>query len=420
MDLNQYNQQQQEELQKRGAIFFGIISLILIAAGYGVFSWLKKPEAVSEKKENSSQAVKETLPEQPPETVASYEIGEGDIPAEIFSQYGKWDANAAEALLEAGKEVYDLSNLKTGKEIRFYFNGEVEAKRLEYERDTERMIIAERNGDNFNVREEKINYAVSEEIARGTISNFFYADALEAGLAEPTVLEIGDIFSFGIDFTTEIRQGDEFVVVYEKRVRDGQRGPDGKILAAKFVNEGTAHYAYYFADGDTGGYYDGEGRVLERQFLKAPLSYRRISSGFTGARYHPITRTVSAHYQVDYAAPAGTPVVSTARGTIISAGWEGGWGNMIRVRHDNGYATQYGHLSGFAKGIRGGVNVAQGQLIGFVGSTGWSTGAHLDYGIRLNGAPVNPLKLDLPKGAPLSPEKMILFEEIKKQYADLL
>jgi len=418
MEINPYNQKQLELSQRRIAKFFWVAVLILIAAGYGVFSWLKKPKAVSESPE-SIPAVAQPE-EKLSETAVSYHVNEGDIPAEIFSQYGKWDANAAEALLAAGQDVYDLSNLKVGKEVRFYFNGEDEAKRLEYDRDTERIIIAERNGGDFNVREEKINYAVSAETARGKIDNFFYADALDAGLAEPTVLEIGDIFSFGIDFTTEIRQGDEFTVIYEKRVRDGQRGPDGKILAAKFINEGTAHYAYYFESEDTSGYYDGEGRVLERQFLKAPLSYRRITSGFTGARYHPITRTVSAHYQIDYAAPVGTPVVATARGTVASAGWEGGWGNIVRLRHDNGYTTHYGHLSGFAKGTRAGASVAQGQVVGFVGSTGWSTGPHLDYGVRLNGAPVNPLKMDLPKGQPLGPEKMAIFEEVKKQYGGSL
>ena len=159
---------------------------------------------------------------------------------------------------------------------------------------------------------------------------------------------------------------------------------------------------------------------MERQFLRAPLSYRAITSGYTGARYHPITRTVTAHYQIDYAAPTGTPVSSTARGTIVSAGWEGGWGNMVRVRHDNGYTTHYGHLSAIGKGIRSGASVAQGQTVGFVGSTGWSTGPHLDYGMKLNGSPVNPLKLDLPKGNPLEGEDMKKFEENKRKFENLL
>lgn len=343
-------------------------------------------------------------------------VVEGDTPAKIFSAYGKLDANDTESLLAAAEGVYDFTNVRIGRELRFYFNGEERASRIEYDRDTETMIVAERSGNDFKVHEEKIDYDVSVETAHGTIDNFFYADALEAGLSEPTVLEVGDLFSFSIDFMTEIRQGDEFDFVYEKRKLGEQDAPDGKILAAKFINDGTAHYAYYFED----GYYDNEGHLLERQFLKAPLSYRRITSGFTGARMHPITRVVSAHYQIDYAAPTGTPVVSTARGTVVSAGWETGWGNIVRLRHDNGYTTHYGHLSGFAKGIVSGASVEQGEVVGFVGSTGWSTGPHLDFGMKLNGVPVNPLKLDLPKGQPLPSDKMASFEETKKLYAQEL
>lgn len=356
------------------------------------------------------------------EKIITYKIADGDIPADVFSREGGFDANDTQAMLEAAHDVFDLTHLKIGQIARFYFDkdGDHRARRMEYDRNTESIIIVERSGDDFTVREEKINYDVTQETARGVIDNFFYADALEAGLSEPTVLEVGDIFSFSIDFTTEIREGDQFVFVYEKRMRDGSEAPDGRILAAKFVNDGTAHYAYYFENDGNGGYYDGDGHVLERQFLKAPLSYRAITSGYTGARMHPITRKVSAHYQIDYAAPTGTPVVASARGTVASAGWEGGWGNMIRLTHDNGYTTHYGHLSGIAKGVASGARVAQGQVIGYVGSTGWSTGPHLDYGMKLNGSPINPLTIEQPKGKPLEGDAMTHFRENKDRYAQIL
>jgi murein DD-endopeptidase MepM/ murein hydrolase activator NlpD len=407
----------------RGRKLLWVVAYILMAFSVSKgFFWFKETlfqkkvqKIVIAEKESESATVPEKYT-----NVISYTVSAGDIPADIFSAQGKFDANDMTAILSAAKDVYDLTNIKLGKNLRFYFEKEARATRVEYDRDTERVIIIERTGDNFTAREEKIDYAVSQEIAQGTIDNFFYADALEAGLSESTVLEVGDIFSFDIDFTTEIQTGDTFAFIYEKRERNGEKAPDGKILAGKFVNAGTAYYAYYFDNNGNGGYYDADGRVLERQFLKAPLSYRRISSGFTGARMHPITRKVSAHYQIDYAAPSGTPVVASARGTVTSAGWSGGWGNMVRLEHDNGYTTHYGHLSAFAKGLRAGARVDQGQLVGYVGSTGWSTGPHLDYGIKLNGTPVNPLKLDMPKGAPLTEEKMQKFEELKKQYADLL
>ena len=352
--------------------------------------------------------------------MVEYTVSTGDIPAEVFQSNGKLDANDVVSLLDASKDVYNFTNIKIGQKLRFYFGEEEKTKRIEYDRNNEALIIVERKDDEFSAREEKISYEISQSIARGKIENFFYVDAMEAGLQEATVLEVGDIFSFDIDFTTEIQKDDEFVIVYEKRLRDGDVAPDGKVLGAKFINSGTSYFAYYFDNGGKGGYYDAEGRLLERQFLKAPLSYRHISSGFTGARMHPITRKVSAHYQIDYAAPTGTPVVASANGTVASAGWENGWGNIIRLIHDNGYTSHYGHLSAYAKGLRSGMHVSRGQIIGYVGSTGWSTGPHLDYGVKLNGSPVNPLKLDLPKGEPIVGEQIKLFEETKNNFAELL
>lgn len=423
------------ELQKRQSletkkssfkmkIFFGLFIFFSSFIFFkGVF-WLKNKLSSEKAVEipTNQEVVEIQKKEEEKEKFNTYIISEGDIPAEVFGRGGKFDANDMEKILSSSKDIYDFTNIKIGQKLRFYFDKEKEEKanRIEYDQNTEDYIIIERNGNEFSARKEKIAYEVSQEIARGKIDNFFYADALDAGIQEATVLEVGDIFSFDIDFTTEIQKDDEFVIIYEKRSLNDEEAPDGKILAAKFVNVGQSFYAYFFDNDGNGGYYDAEGRVLERQFLKAPLSYRHISSGFTGARMHPITRKVSAHYQIDYAAPSGTPVVASARGTLVSAGWEGGWGNIVRLRHDNGYTTHYGHLSAFAKNIRSEERISQGQVIGYVGSTGWSTGPHLDYGIKLNGVPVNPLKLDLPKGQPLDEEHMKIFAEIKNKYTDLL
>ncbi len=416
--LEDYNNQETIGPKKRKIkrkIFSLILLIVFIYWGY---SFLFSPEEIIIEQEVEGVTTEENIEE---ENVVHYTVAEGDIPAEVFSTYGKFDANDTAALLSAAEEIYDFTNIKIGKKLRFYFNDEDErAERMEYDRDSEEMIILERHGDDFDVHEIKIPYKVEQETVRGKIERFFYVDAMDAGLSEATVLEIGDLFSFDIDFTTEIREGDSFNVVYEKRTRDGQAGPDGKILAAKFVNEGEPYYAYYFEVDGEGGYYDGEGRLLEKQFLRAPLSYRRITSGFTGARYHPITKTVSAHYQIDYAAPTGTPVVATAKGSVVSAGWEGGWGYIVRMRHDNGYTTHYGHLSGFASGISKGITISQGQVIGYVGSTGWSTGPHLDYGVKLDGVPINPLNMNLPKGKPLDDDKIVEFEENKNKYKNLI
>ncbi len=408
------NQSKSSKFKKIG--FWGVIFfLAVIYAGYHFLFRLKEPEIQIENNPEKKPS-EEIISKSPWKKEEIHEIAEGDIPAEVFSRYGNLSANDVEALLVAGKDVYDFSQIKIGQHIHFYFDDEEKVRQLEYDRNTETKIVVKRNGNDFEVSEEAIPYEVSVETLEVGIDDFLYKDALDAGLSEATILEIADIFSFDIDFTTDIREGDSFKVIYEKRMLGKDQGPDGKVLAAKFVNQGEEYRGYYFESEGEGSHYDGEGHELQRQFLKAPLSYRHISSGYTGARLHPITKKVTAHYQIDYAAPTGTPVVSTARGTVTSAGWETGWGNIVRIRHDNGYTTHYGHLSAFGKNVKSSVSVAQGQVVGYVGSTGWSTGPHLDYGMKLNGSPVNPMSLKLPKGNPLLGVELESFQKEKEKY----
>ena len=427
MEFQDYAPRKRSRSPKRWRIGF----LLIIILG-SVFSWKAFVQSSEKEKnvlENSSSGkvmgvedladiMKASSEEK--DVLNSHVISEGDVPADIFWEHGKWDANDTQALLLASEDVYDFTQLKIGRTLTFFFDGDEKASRMEYDRDTEEMVVVERSEDEFLVKKKPINYDVSEAQAAITIDSFLYADALKKDISPATIIELADVFAYAIDFTTEIRQGDQVKLIYEKRFRDGDPGPDGRILASKFTNEGKEHFAYYFESGGEGGYYDGEGHAIVRQFLKAPLSFSRITSGYTGARMHPITKTVSAHYQIDYAAPTGTPVVSTARGTVTSARYETGWGNIVRVTHDNGYTTHYGHLSAFAKGMTPGMRVDQGQLVGYVGSTGWSTGPHLDYGMRLNGAPINPLTLDQPKGPPLEGEAMESFMAMKEKYREKL
>jgi len=405
---------------KRSKIWILALLVILIAGGF--FVWRHKSEKTSPTStENQTAEIQaESLPE-PNENIVSHTICEGDIPAEVFAKYGKLDANSTATLLDAAKDIYDFTNIKIGQNLDFVFceDGE-KIEKIRYYPDSENMIVAEADGENFKVKKENIPYAVKEEILNIEIDEFLYKDAIDAGLSEASILEAADVFSFDIDFNTEIQAGDKMKVIYEKRTLKGKPAPNGKIIAAKFVNSGQEYFAYSFESNGEFGHYDAEGHELMRQFLRAPLSYRRISSGYTGARRNPITRTISAHYQIDYAAPSGTPIVTTANGTVTSAGWEGGWGNMVRIKHDNGFTTHYGHLSAYGKGIKSGTAVSQGQVVGYVGSTGWSTGPHLDYGMKLNGSPVNPMSLKLPKGNPLAGAEMEKFQELKRKYDDLM
>ncbi len=371
------------------------------------------PTTEEEKKESLAEST---------EKITSHIIMEGDIPADIFSKYGKLDANEITNLLAASEDIFDFTQLKIDKDIDFIFDENEKLSKIAYYPTSERMVVAEKNDGDFVVEKKDIPYFIEEKTVSVKIDEFLYKDALDAGLTENSILEIADIFSFDIDFTTEIREGDELKAVYQKRTLDGVDAPDGKVLAAKFTNNDNSYFAYYFKNEneEIGSHYDADGKELVRQFLRAPLSYRKITSGYTGARFHPITKTVSAHYQIDYAAPVGTPVVATARGTVTSAGWETGWGNIVRIRHDNGYTTHYGHLSAYGTGIKAGATVSQVEVVGFVGSTGWSTGPHLDYGMKLNGNPVNPMSLQLPKGTPLGGDVLEKFQQKKSKYEEAL
>ena len=425
-DFSYYTKKEQKMRRKRRFRFFAF--LFLVGLG-GVWFWNDGERSTSIEREDSQdgkvmgvQDLQSMMYKNFDEGLYAkeYIISEGDIPADIFAKEASWDANDLESMFSVSEGIYDFTNLKIGKTLKSYFNGEEKAVRVEYDKDTEERIVVERNEEGFSVAQEAIPYRKEETKTEISIDSFLYKDALEAGLQEATIIELADVFAYAIDFTTEIQTGDRVHLVYDQRFLEGERGPDGRIKVARFTNQGEDFYAYYFEHDGEGGYYDREGHAIVRQFLKAPLSYARITSGYTGARLHPITRTVTAHYQIDYAAPIGTPVVSTARGTVTRAGWEGGWGYIVRVSHDNGYTTHYAHLSKFAPGIRSGTRVAQGQLVGYVGSTGWSTGPHLDYGMRLNGAPINPLTLVQPKGPPLEGESMEKFQRMREVYEQKL
>jgi murein DD-endopeptidase MepM/ murein hydrolase activator NlpD len=227
-------------------------------------------------------------------------------------------------------------------------------------------------------------------------------------------IALADVFGGDIDFNNDLQPGDRFELVFEKRLSEGQLAGYGPILAAEFHNDGRFLTAIRFqVPGHPAGYYDGQGRSLKRFFLRSPLKFEpRISSGFSMRRLHPVLGTFRAHPAVDYVAPTGAPVVAVAGGTVTRAGWSGGGGNSVVVRHDNGYESSYLHLSAFGPGIRAGAHVQQGQLVGKVGCTGLCTGSHLDYRLKRHGAWVNPLAehKKMPPGEPVPAAALAAFE----------
>jgi murein DD-endopeptidase MepM/ murein hydrolase activator NlpD len=235
---------------------------------------------------------------------------------------------------------------------------------------------------------------------RATITSSLFAAGQDAGMSAETIMTLANqIFGWDIDFALDIREGDEFSVLYEQKFQDGGYVNDGRVLAAEFTNQGKTHRAVWFAsqDGKVQGYFTPEGKGMRKAFLRAPLDFTRMSSGFNPRRVHPISGKVRAHRGVDYAAPTGTPIWAAGDGRIQFAGRKGGYGNVVVVDHGKGISTLYGHMSRFGKSARSGRSVKQGDIIGYVGSTGASTGPHLHYEYRVKGVHKDPATIPLPR-----------------------
>ncbi|MFZ2523197.1 MAG: peptidoglycan DD-metalloendopeptidase family protein, partial [Minisyncoccia bacterium] len=242
-----------------------------------------------------------------------------------------------------------------------------------------------------------------------------FLTAQEAGIEDKATLELANIFSSDIDFATDIKEGDSFSLVYEKRTLDGKPAGAGKVLGAKFTNEGKTYTAFLYND----KFYTEDGESLARQFLKSPLNYVQISSGYSYSRENPVTKQVTAHRAIDYAANTGTPVIATADGKVTTAGSKGGLGITVELKHGN-YLTQYAHLSRIANGIKNGVSVSQGDTIGYVGSTGISTGPHLQYAMFKSGVAINPLTSEFKREGSLPDSEKESFIVVVNKFKNLL
>ncbi|BAU49123.1 peptidase M23 [Sulfurifustis variabilis] len=269
--------------------------------------------------------------------------------------------------------------------------------------DTEVLAVT-RGDDGFAAEILATPIEIKVAHAYGTIESSLFVAARAAGVSPETILQLAnDIFGWQIDFALDIRPGDRFHLIYEQKHRDGQYIGDARILAAEFVNDGETHRAVYYAseDGKIDGYFAPDGRSMRLQFLRAPLDFRRVSSNFNPRRRHPILNRIRAHQGVDYSASHGTVIKAAGDGRVGFVGRKGGYGKVMILEHGGGISTLYAHMSGFARGMRPGQRVKQGQTIGYVGSTGAATGPHLHYEYRVNGIHKNPRTVRLPDAAPI-------------------
>lgn len=315
---------------------------------------------------------------------------------------------------------FSFARIRKGQPYRVILNKK-ELIRFEYEIDAADRFVIEKKQDRFSVYREAIEYDVNIETVSGVItSNLFYA-VRKAGEKQELADRLSDIFAWDIDFLRDIQPGDRFKVLVEKRYRNGRLVGYGQIKAAFFVNRASVYKAFLYTDiNGHSGYYDEHGNSLQKAFLKAPLSFSRISSRFTYRRMHPIFKEYRPHPGVDYAAPKGTPVRTVGDGIVSRIGWNKGMGNFVEVRHYNGYTTSYNHMNNFAKGIKKNKKILQGDVIGYVGMTGYATGPHLDFRMKKNGNLIDPLKYRIPSEKPVNPDEMNRFLAQTRKLSEMI
>lgn len=344
------------------------------------------------------------------------EVQEGETVGRILNGFGV-SARLIDKLDKASKEAFPLRNIRPGhKYTAFIHEDSLYAPHLDYlayEKSVSEYVVFGFVGDSVTITKGEKPTTVRRTKKSAVIESSLWGAIMEADLPYALAAELEDIYQWTVDFFG-IQAGDDFTVIYdEKFIDDTVSIGIGRVWGAKFNHAGKTRYAIPFRQGDKLQYWEADGGSLRKNILKAPLKFSRISSGFSYSRLHPVHKVRRPHTGVDYAAPSGTPVRAVADGVVTFRGWGGGGGNTIKIKHAGNLMTGYLHLRGFAKGIVVGARVTQGQLIGYVGSTGTSTGPHLDYRIWKNGTPINPLKVPQEPTEPINEKNRAKFEFVR-------
>lgn len=326
-------------------------------------------------------------------------------------------------IAKKARPIYDLKQLKKDEVLRVY-TLEDKLDKIEYKFNEYSVLLIERapnEAGGFKATKSELPHEVKEIRVAGTIENSLYEDGIKAGGDPQAIMALSDIFAWDVDFASDIQRGDKFSILYDVLYVEGRPvRMTGRIQGAEMVNNGKKYSAFYYKGAEGDGYYDADGKSLRRTLLKSPLRFRRITSYFTNSRFHPILKRYRPHHGIDYAAPTGTPIESAGSGRVAFAGWKNGYGNFIEIKHNNNYTTAYGHLSRIAKGVRTGSKISQGDVIGFVGSTGISTGPHLHYEVRLGKALVNPLSIKAIADISLSKKEKQKFVSLRDEISKKL
>lgn len=367
--------------------------------------------------DDAARAETEPLPPEPelsPGLVEVFhEVAQGETFGVITEDHGIPYSDML-TMVEVGEEIQDLTRIRAGRVLQLRFDPATDALvDLAYPVDDDAWMVLHRDpGGPFTAITEAVPYDAGLTGVAVTIDSSLWAACIEAGFRPADITGMAEIFEYDIDFGTDVRQGDQLAAWIETLSLDGRFVKYGHVLAARYVNAGTAHDALVFTTTDgKPGYYTPEGMSTKKMFLRSPLKFTRIASGFNRSRFHPILHETRPHWGTDYAAPSGTPIRALGDGRVTFAGWKGGYGKLVIIQHNGKYSTRYGHCSKFSKGIKAGTNVEQGQIIAYVGSTGMSTGPHLHFEFRIHGNPVDFEKQDFPNTEPVTEADMPRFEQ---------
>ena len=339
-------------------------------------------------------------------------VQRGDTVVELLRRLNVEDA-AASTYLRSAAEAESFRKLSVGKEVQAEINAVGELIALRYPGSSGAQVVVTKQGDGFSTRVQAAQLEKRLLVRTGEIKSSLYAATDAAGIPEVTANQLAEIFSGDIDYYHDLRKGDKFTVVYEMTYSNGALVQAGRIQAAEFINQGQSYRAVYFqGDGQNGNYYTPEGKSMRKAFLRSPIEFSRVSSGFTNARFHPVLNKWRAHRGVDFAAPTGTKVRVTSDGVVSSIGKQNGYGNVIKIKHQGQFSTVYGHLSRFAQGLHRGQRVTQGDVIGYVGMTGLATGPHLHYEFKIDGQQRDPMRVVLPDAKPITVANKAAFHAV--------
>jgi len=332
-------------------------------------------------------------------------IQTGEILFDIFKKY-ELDTNELFKMREASADLHRLRDVSPNRPYKIILNDQEQIKSFTYWINGDTVLSIMNTDEGFYAEKTVVQYKKRIEYIGGVIKDNLVSSIGNGNGGLRLALQLSDVFAWDIDFTTDIRNNDIYRIAVEGLYLDGKFKKYGDIVAAEFINSGQPFRAYRYEINGKADFYNEEGKSVRKAFLKAPLSFRWISSSFSRGRKHPILKIYRPHQGLDYAAPTGAPVSAAGDGKVVFAAKNGQYGKLVIVKHRNGYKTYYGHLSRFAKGIRTGRHIEQGQIIGYVGSTGLASGPHLHYEMRINDKPVNPISIKIPRGNPV-PEIMM-------------